>query len=67
MYAAESQAIVVLSAFAEMKYRTAIYYLLAAALEDVLSSLTTTVYTRHRNLLPQMDVSLWVRGHARQG
>lgn len=53
--------------FAEMKYRTSIYYLLAATHEDILSPLTITVYTRHHNLLPQMDASVRVRGHARQG
>lgn len=36
--------------FAEMKYRTSIYYLLAAAHEDTLSPLTITAYMRHHNL-----------------
>ena len=51
--------------FAGMKYRTSIYYPLAAAHEDVLRPLTITVYMRHRNLLPPMDASVWVGGHAR--
>lgn len=55
------------SAFAEMKYRTSIYYLLAAAHEDMLSPLTIAVYMRRHNLSPQMDASVWVRGRARQG
>lgn len=53
--------------FAEMKYRTSIYYLLAAAHEDILSPVTITVYTRHHNSSPQMDASVRVRVHARQG
>ncbi len=52
--------------FAEMKHRTSIYYVLAAAHENILSPLTITVYMRQHNLLPQMDASVWVRGHARQ-
>ena len=53
--------------FPEMKYSPSIYYLLAAAHEDILSALTITVYMRHHNLLPQIDASVWVRGHARLG
>lgn len=50
---------------AEMKYRTCIYYLLAAAAWGR-TPLTITVYMRHHKLLPQMDASVRVRERARQ-
>lgn len=49
--------------FAEMKYRTSIYYLLAVIHENILIAFNITVYMRHHNLLHQKDASVLVRGH----